>query len=206
MNNFISDAPLVLFDTQQFSAFEFNEKVKQFKELPLIDIEGQAEKLPKDFKAVYVGGDEQSFLLIGGVEKWTKKISNKVYQYSRGSLQEVLEMFVPRQYFGVTTNNDYSLVYVIGGYNEKMLSLNKVEVFSTESQDWKQLAPMNMSRVNPGVCTLANYVYVFGGRTHVENDDFLCSIERLNIDLNLWNYVKIKLPTPLCNLFAFTVK
>ena len=66
---------------------------------------------------------------------------------------------------------------------------------------------MNMERVNPGCCTFGqNYIYVFGGRTHVEDDDFLCSIERLNTDLNLWSYVKIKLPTPLCNLFAFTVK
>lgn len=46
-----------------------------------------------------------------------------------------------------------------------------------------------------------NHIYVFGGRS--EGDEFFDTIERFNIDLNLWNMLQIKLPKKLCNLFAF---
>ena len=47
-------------------------------------------------------------------------------------------MFTPRQFFGICSNYtqdngvafEDTLVYAIGGYNDKNLSLTKVEVFS----------------------------------------------------------------------------
>ena len=66
---------------------------------------------------------------------------------------------------------------------------------------------MNVERINPGCCTFGhNYVYVFGGRGADPKADFYDSIERLNTDLNLWSFVKIRLPSKLCNLYAFPVK
>ena len=66
---------------------------------------------------------------------------------------------------------------------------------------------MNVERINPGCCTFEKqYVYVFGGRSADARAPFYDSIERLNTDLNLWSFVKIKLPEQLCNLYAFTVK
>ena len=66
---------------------------------------------------------------------------------------------------------------------------------------------MNIERINPGCCTFEKqYVYVFGGRGADVRADFYDSIERLNTDLNLWSYIKIRLPEKLCNLYAFTVK
>ena len=66
---------------------------------------------------------------------------------------------------------------------------------------------MNTERINPGCCTFGNqYVYVFGGRSADAKADFYDSIERFNVDLNLWGYFKINLPEKLCNLYAFTVK
>ena len=36
--------------------------------MPLIDTENFTERIPKDFKSIYVGGPEQSFLLVGGFD------------------------------------------------------------------------------------------------------------------------------------------
>ena len=56
MDNSLADAPLVLFDAQKFAAYEYKAKGSTFKELPLIDTENFAERIPKDFKSIYVGG------------------------------------------------------------------------------------------------------------------------------------------------------
>ena len=68
MDNSLAEAPLVLFDTQKFAAYEYQSKGSVFSELPLVDTENFAERIPKDFKSIYVGGPEQSFLLVGGYD------------------------------------------------------------------------------------------------------------------------------------------
>ena len=55
-DNSLTDAPIVLFDTQKFAAFEYKEKGNSFYELPLIDTENYTERIPKDFKSIFVGG------------------------------------------------------------------------------------------------------------------------------------------------------
>ena len=66
---------------------------------------------------------------------------------------------------------------------------------------------MNLERINPGCCTFGtNYVYVFGGRGTDPKAEFYDSIERLNTDLNLWSFIKVRLPSKLCNLYAFPIK
>ena len=95
----------------------------------------------------------------------------------------------------------------MGGYNEAMGPLNLVESFSMEQRTWKKHSQMNVERINPGCCTFGhNYVYVFGGRGTNPKDEFYDSIERLNTDLNLWSFIKVRLPSKLCNLYAFPVK
>lgn len=62
---------------------------------------------------------------------------------------------------------------------------------------------MHTKRINPGACFLGeNHLYVFGGRS--ELDEYFDSIERYNIDLNLWNMLHISLPEKLTNMFAFS--
>ena len=76
-----------------------------------------------------------------------------------------------------------------------------------EGRVWREHSSMNVERINPGCCTFEKqYVYVFGGRSADARSDFFDSIERFNVDLNLWSFFKIRLPEKLCNLFAFTVK
>lgn len=65
------------------------------------------------------------------------------------------------------------------------------------------MASLNHRRINSGACTIGtNHIFVFGGRN--ETDVFYDSVERLNIELNLWNLLKVKLPRKLCNVMAFT--
>ena len=72
--------------------------------MPLIDTENFTERIPKDFKSIYVGGPEQSFLLVGGFDVRKRAISNAAYLYQKGKLKEVLEMYLPRQFFGICSN------------------------------------------------------------------------------------------------------
>ena len=104
MDNSLADAPLVLFDSQKFAAYEYQAKGQNFSELPLIDTENFAERIPKDFKSIYVGGSENSFLLVGGFDTRKRAISNAAYLYQKGKLKEILEMYVPRQFFGICSN------------------------------------------------------------------------------------------------------
>ena len=104
MDNSLADAPLVLFDSQKFAAFEYHAKGRTFSEMPLIDTENFTERIPKDFKSIYVGGPEQSFLLVGGFDVRKRQISNAAYLYQKGKLKEVLEMYLPRQFFGICSN------------------------------------------------------------------------------------------------------
>ena len=95
----------------------------------------------------------------------------------------------------------------MGGFNDSDGSLKQVESFSVEQSLWRKHSSMNVERINPGCCTFEKqYVYVFGGRSADARADFYDSIERLNTDLNLWSFIKIRLPEKLCNLYAFTVK
>ncbi len=65
------------------------------------------------------------------------------------------------------------------------------------------MANLNNRRINCGACTIGNnHIFVFGGRN--ESDTFYDTVERLNIELNLWNLLKIQLPKKLCNIMAFT--
>lgn len=55
IDNSLNDTPMVLFDTNKFRALEYRNTVKTFVELPLVDVEHNAETFPKAFKQIYVG-------------------------------------------------------------------------------------------------------------------------------------------------------
>lgn len=68
---------------------------------------------------------------------------------------------------------------------------------------WETVADMNIARINPGACSVgASYVYIFGGRS--QGEEFYDTIERYNVELNLWSVLRVTLPVSLCNLFCFT--
>ena len=155
MDNSLADAPLVLFDSQKFAAFEYKANGASFAALPLIDTENFAERIPRDFKSIYVGGPEQSFLLLGGFDIHKRTTSNAAYLYQKGKLKEVLEMYLPRQFFGLCSNLMTEManssvevaaaqdsisdvvVFVVGGFNDSFGSLKQVESFSMEQHQWR---------------------------------------------------------------------
>lgn len=71
--------------------------------------------------------------------------------------------------------------------------LDHVERYSLERKEWEVVASLNNRRINCGACMIGkNHIFVFGGRN--EGDTFYDTVERLNIELNLWNLLKVKLP------------
>ena len=78
--------------------------------------------------------------------------------------------------------------------------LNSCERFSLKNKKWEEIERLNESRLNCASCVAEeNYVYAFGG---YGTDDFLSSIERFNIELNIWNLLAVRLPQRISNLFA----
>ena len=74
-------------------------------------------------------------------------------------LQKVLEMYTPRQFFGLCSNlyvkanlEEDTLLYAIGGYNEASHALNLTEVFNLRTRQWRKLNSMKVARINPGCC------------------------------------------------------
>lgn len=81
--------------------------------------------------------------------------------------------------------------------------MKEVERYSMETKDWVHVADMNIARINPGACSTGQrYIYVFGGRS--QGEEFYDTIERYNVDLNLWSVLRVTMPVGLCNLHCFT--
>ena len=72
--------------------------------MPLIDTENYTERIPKDFKSIFVGGPNQLFLLCGGFDARKKRISDKAFLYEKGRIIEILEMYDSRQFFGICSS------------------------------------------------------------------------------------------------------
>ncbi len=70
------------------------------------------------------------------------------------------------------------------------MALESVERYSSEKKEWEMVASLNNRRINCGACQIGkNHIFVFGGRNEV--DTFYDTVERLNIELNLWNLLKV---------------
>lgn len=70
--------------------------------------------------------------------------------------------------------------------------LKSVEKFSFKARKWVNMESIIHGRINAAACKCGNkYIYLFGG---LDNKDFLDSIERFNLTLDVWTVLKIKLP------------
>ncbi|CDW76204.1 kelch motif family protein [Stylonychia lemnae] len=202
MDNSSAQTPLVVFNTMQFGVFEYRERTQQFTQLLVIDEENLADKMPKNFKSVFIG--KESFFIAGGFDQKAGKSSKKAFTLVRGKITEIMEMYKRRQFFSMVYEPKHNQIYCIGGFSvSKGSALDNVERYSIDKKEWEQVASLNNRRINCGACMIGtNHIFVFGGRN--ESDVFYNSVERLNIELNLWNLLKIQLPKKLCNVIAFT--
>ena len=113
-----------------------------------------------------------------------------------------MEMYKGRQFFPCVHDENQQMTYCIGGFSTSEGALEAVERYSYDKKEWELVASMNSKRLNCSACMVGkNHIFVFGGRTE---ENFFDSVERLNIELNLWNLLKIRLPVKLCNTFSFT--
>ena len=59
-------------------------------------------------------------------------------------------------------------IFVCGGWNGE--TLNSVEKYSIETDSWKTLSPMNISRDEFAIVALGKYLYAIGGREKDSHD------------------------------------
>ncbi len=88
---------MVIFNNAQFGLFEYRLKHQTFVQLPIIDEENLAEKVPKNFKSVFIGNE--TFFIAGGFDAKLGKSSKRAFLLTRGKITEILEMIKARQFF-----------------------------------------------------------------------------------------------------------
>lgn len=168
-------------------------------------------KFPKNFKSVYLGNELETYFIAGGIDPKSGKASKSAYLLEKTVLSQVRDMRRARINFAMATlieskriTQQIVNVYCIGGYSVKEgRAMKEVERYSMETKDWVHVADMNIARINPGACSTGQrYIYVFGGRS--QGEEFYDTIERYNVDLNLWSVLRVTMPVGLCNLHCFT--
>ncbi len=92
---------------------------------------------------------------------------------------------------------------MIGGFNHERGLVNTVEKFSFKARKWLQSEPINIARINASACKCGHkYLYLFGG---LDQASFLNTVERFNLQLEIWTVLKVKMPTKISNMFSFSL-
>lgn len=88
--------PLVVFNTQQLQAFSYQEHLREFSVVDLIDEDNLAAlEIPRYFKSVYVPDDK--FMLIGGLERHTSASSARCFSIDeRAKINRLQDMDIGR--------------------------------------------------------------------------------------------------------------
>ena len=84
--------PLVVFNTNQLQAFSYQEHLREFLPVSLIDEDNLANlEIPRYFKAVYIPDDR--FVLVGGLERLTPQSSARCFSIDeRARVNRLLDM------------------------------------------------------------------------------------------------------------------
>ena len=155
--------------------------------------------MPRFFKSVYIG--DERLLLVGGLERSSSQSSVKSYILDKGKLSAASDLAIGRQYFSLLFDNQD--VYAIGGYNHEQGILEECEKLNLLSRQWTSVCELNRGRINAASCKCgSNYIYTLGG---LDGEEFLDSIERYNSKLDIWTEVNVRLPSPMANLFAYSL-
>jgi len=185
--------PLVAFNTHLLQLYSYVEKLRDFVPLKVIDEDNlSVSDVPRYFKTLYIPDDK--FILVGGLERHSNDSSSRTYLIDeKGKLTPLHDLIIPRQYFTLCSDYANECAYAIGGYNHEKGVLKSVEKFSFKARKWvQQDTNINHGRINASACKCGTkYLYLFGG---LDNRDFLDSIERYNLTLDIWTILKIKLP------------
>ena len=88
--------PLVVFNSQQLEAFSYQEHLREFKPVSLIDEDNLAlNEIPRFFKAVYIPDDK--FFLVGGLERLSSQSSARCFSIDeRARINRLQDMQIGR--------------------------------------------------------------------------------------------------------------
>nr|XP_023020780.1 kelch-like protein 10 isoform X1 [Leptinotarsa decemlineata] len=98
---------------------------------------------------------------IGGFNGYTRLASGEKYNPELSAAwSDISEMLTPRSNFATVILDDY--IFVIGGFNDRFVSelivgsttINYVEYYDTESNEWYDAASMNVSRSALSACVV----------------------------------------------------
>ncbi|CAI2362087.1 unnamed protein product [Moneuplotes crassus] len=193
--------PLITMNTYNFELLEYKQDVKGFQKVLVKDDMNLIQDVPKYFRSILISSDE--IAILGGYDYAISNSSKKVFFVINGRLVKGIAMQYPRQYFSLCIDKVNCFLYVIGGYNKEEGLIPYCERLSLKSKQWEEIEILNTPRMYS--CSAAiggTHVYTFGG---IGPLDYLTSIERYNIGLNIWTELKVKLPTKLSNAFACSV-
>jgi Galactose oxidase, central domain len=112
-------------------------------------------------------------------------------------------MQLGRQYFALCADYENEYAYVIGGYNHEKGLINSVEKFSFKARKWVLAESINQARINATACKCGSkYIYLFGG---LDKKEFLDTIERFNLSLDIWTVLKVRMPNKMANMFSHSL-
>ncbi|KAJ8946772.1 hypothetical protein NQ318_018981 [Aromia moschata] len=100
---------------------------------------------------------ENTLFAIGGFNGYTRLATGEKYtpDVSAG-WTEIPEMLTPRSNFATAILDEY--IFVIGGFNDRFVSgsatINYVEYYDNESNEWYDAASMNVSRSALSACVV----------------------------------------------------
>ena len=120
---------------------------------------------------------------------WRLNIKNKTSEW-----EQIASMTEHRSLMGAAAYQDS--IVVCGGDDEKF---DSTEAYLTESNEWKNLSPMNQGRYGHSLVVCDRFVYALGGRC--TTFEFLSSAEKLENLIGDWKYIK-PMQTPRCHLAA----
>ena len=147
----------------------------------------------------------QKMILTGGCKSKNDEPSNNTFEINSNNINEVniLQPMISKRYGHclIYLNNN---IYSIGGYNhidrkeESVLStLKKCEKFNIKKNKWELISNLNHPRAFFGSLIFKKNIFVFGG---MYNDQLLSSIEKYDINTNVWSTYPIKLPEKLAKM------
>jgi N-acetylneuraminic acid mutarotase len=137
----------------------------------------------------------------GGTLSSTDCISSSVEKYTvaTNTWSEQKSLPVARSAHGCCALGD--AMYVLGGIgatnDHRRVITNSVYRFDRVSGDWREMAPMPVALLNPGVCVLGQWIFVLGGMKKHESGDFECmnTLYRYDSESDKWTDALAPMPS-----------
>lgn len=132
-----------------------------------------------------ISGLQDVILAAGGMSKNQPTSSVEQYDMRTDTWTDLTAMEVPR-YSLAACCHDGNL-YMIGGYSEKIGSLNSVERYSIKEDKWSMVSPMHHARRYHSAGVLYGLLYACGGQS---SDAVLSSVECYNPASDSWTFTQ----------------